>query len=273
MAKKKQEEPETPTQDTPEDKDLEYKDIKDKSLEQTVREDIESRTTSEEKEEPVEEEPTEEDPVEEKKEVDTGAIAEDVTKKAMDEIGKKLGFVKEDVKQAEDKGLVAPWEKEGRNPKDYNEVAEWGATVAEHKIKTQQEEAQKQQEEQQEAQKTRKEQLNSYWDEQLTEIRQSGKLPKVADPKDDNDPGKQAEADLFMQLTKYNQERVAQGKPQELNLKAFVAFNYKPKRQQPAGADLPIGGAGYTQSPAQEEGEFDYKDIHGKSIEDVVRGR
>jgi len=280
MAKKKQEKPEIPDNGDV-DKDIDYKkDIQDKSLEETVADELKEadKETPEEtpKETPKESEKEEKSDKEDKTpavEVDEKEIADKLKAEFMEDIRKKLGFDKKDEEKAKEEGLTPPWIKEKRNPKDYNEVAEWGATIAENKIKQQQEAQQQKQQQAVESQKARKQQLNEYWDEQLKELRELNKIPSVQDNTNPRDAGVSAEADLFTQLTDFNKKRIAEGKDQLLNLKEFAAYHYKPKREQPAGADAPVGGAGYVPPPTGGDEDFKYEDIHKKSLEDIISGK
>src|SRR3989304_2019544 len=57
-------------------------------------------------------------------EVDISAIEAEVTKKVSERIIKTLtGGSEEEIKGA--LGEQSPWAKEGRNPKDYDEIAQW----------------------------------------------------------------------------------------------------------------------------------------------------
>jgi hypothetical protein len=217
-------------------------------------------------EEPKEEEketpPTEEKPKEESA-PDPEKIAQDVKKEYADKILNAIGITPEEEKRAEEEGLVAPWVKEGRTPKSYEEVAEWGAEVAEYKRSQKEAEVQKEQEAQKKTLEETNKKWNEYWDSQLSDLRSQGKLPKIENADDPNDAGRIAQRGLFEEMYRLNQR---QGVHPVTSLKEVYYEHYQPKKQnQPPGADAPISG-GTKVIEAPQGGEFSYNDIQGKDF-------
>src|SRR3990167_8612564 len=136
-------------------------------------------------------------------EVNVAKIEEQVTKSVSERIVKSLlGGSEEEVANAT--GEQSPWAKEGRNPRDYDEIAEWTTQLAlkrQEEAKTQAEtEAKTQEEAQAKVQAERATSFNKYWDNQLNELFEGGKLPPITDEKNENDPGIVARKDLFTKM-------------------------------------------------------------------------
>jgi hypothetical protein len=266
MAKKQQEEAELETTTTPAE-ETPAVDETNPAIADFLGED----TPVKEEEEPKEETPpAEEAPKEEPKEEpapDPEKIAQEVQKEFADKILNAIGITPEEEKKAEEEGLVAPWVKEGRTPKSYEEVAEWGAEVAEHKRSLKEAEVQKQQEEQKKTQEETNKKWNDYWDSQIEDLRSQGKLPKIENADDPNDPGRVAQRDLFEQMYKLNQRPNAQPIS---SLKEVYYEHYQPRKQnQPPGADAPISG-GTKVVETLSGGEFSYADIAGKDFYELA---
>lgn len=227
-----------------------------------ITEDKVEEVVKDEEVKPVEEPTVEIDPDQLKEEVATKAKAE-----AVEAIEQKYNLTK---KEAES---VWEWEREGRNPKSYDELAENVTKVAlarlEEKMRLQAEEQKAKEEEQKNQLEEYNKQLNTIWDEQIYTLRATGKLPKVANPKDENDEGLKTQKDFWAQLHHYNQERNKEGKPIVTNLIEFYTIGYKPPRKEVAGADAPIIGATAEVPPTNSE-TFSYEDIHNKGFHDLL---
>lgn len=203
-------------------------------------------------------------------EVDISAIEAQVTKSVSEKIIKSLtGGSEEEVTGAT--GEQSPWAKEGRNPRDYDEIAEWTTQLAlkkqeEQKVKEQEENKVKE-EEASKLQTERAESFNKYWDGQLNELFEGGKLPPITDPKNENDPGVQARKDLFTKMVEVNEQRVKDGKEPIYSLKEIFYEHYN--NEEP-GMSAPVSaGRGAT---GQESGE-DYEYVGKKSFFDILLGR
>lgn len=208
--------------------------------------------------------------------VDPEAITEQATQRAeervLKRIGEALGLTKQEEQQAKDEGLVPPWEKEGRNPKSYKEVAEFSADLAEWKRQQgmKADEEAKAQAVEEEKQKT--EAWNRHWDEQLEDLTTSGKLPKVENKDDPQDPGIVARKALWQAMYDINQTRLKENKQALSSLKEVYYEHYKDPNAQLPGADAPVsmgrsgGGSGNTPS-------YTHDDIRNSSFEQILSGK
>lgn len=167
-----------------------------------------------------------------------------------------------------------PWVKRGEEtPKDYNELAEWNAEVAERKImaKLEEREADKQakieaekkaEEDKLKTDEERTKAFNDAIDEELTELYENNKLPKIVNKEDKEDPGIKARQALFQTMYDVNEKRKAEGKPLIFSINRIFNNYYKAPTAQPAGADAPIAGGRLKAASAKVEGEYSYNEIH-----------
>jgi len=204
-------------------------------------------------------------------------------KDVLDKIKSSFGMTDEEEKEMEDKGLVPPWEKEKRTPKTYREIAEFSAELAEHRRMKQEAEAKKQQDEMEKQRQANEKQLNEIWDEQLEELREAGKIPKIdpgvitkiktGKPLNDveaKDPGLTAQRELFSKMYEVAELKRKAGKPVSTNLKEIYYEHYQEtKKSQPAGADAPISGG--ASSINESDDDYSWKDIHSSSFHDIVK--
>jgi hypothetical protein len=231
----------------------------------------------------VEDKKTDEEAEEKFSKDDVEKTVAEAKKEVWDKIRSSAGMTDEEEKEMEDKGLIPPWEKEKRTPKTYREIAEFSAELAEHREKKRQDEAKKQQDEMEKQRQANEKQLNDIWDEQLEDLREAGKIPKI-DPGvigkikagkplsevEAKDPGLTAQRDLFNKMYEVAETRRKAGKPVSTNLKEIYYEHYQtPKKSQPAGADAPISG-GASQINESDD-DFTWKDIHGSSFHDIVK--
>lgn len=160
---------------------------------------------------------------------------------------------------------ISPWDREGRTPKDWNEVTEWASFQAMKKlnadIEADNQRAQSEAQAKADAEAQRLAAVNAQWDEEFDALRAAGKLPAMVDPNDQNDPGKQAQIALLQQMLTTNQERIAQGKQPVMSIAAFHNLYYKDPRQQPAGANAPVSLSRKSVSQP-DPNQYSYQDIH-----------
>ena len=117
------------------------------------------------------------------------------------------------------------------------------------------------------AQTERATSFNKYWDTQLNELFESGKIPPITDVKNENDSGVQARKDLFTKMVEVNEQRVKVGKEPIYSLKEIFYEHYS--NEEP-GMEAPVS-AGRGTVPA-ESGE-DYEYVGKKSFFDILRGK
>lgn len=228
------------------------------------------KEVSEKPKEEVKEEPKkteEEKPVE----IDTSEIKKEISQDVTDKIVQALTGGKKE----EDLSVKSPWAREGRNPRDWDEVAEWTKEQAKAELKAEREADDKLKNEQQAQleQKTQEsiKQWNEYWDSQTNDLRATGKLPAITNKDDENDPGVKAQRELFKQLKEVNEQRVTKGLPIITSVKEFFYEGYKAPNSQPSGADAPVSG-GKTATISGSEDEFAYEDVHqSKGFFDIFK--
>jgi hypothetical protein len=211
-------------------------------------------------------------------EKETTKIKQDIVKK----LSESFGLTEEEQVQAEEEGVEAPWVKEKRTPKSYEEVAEFASDLAEFKRQKAIKEQEKKKQIELDNQRKQNESINQLWDLQLGEMRESGLIPKIDEKvaekmkkgealsqEDLEDPGIKVQRELFDTMAQLAQERRAQKKPVVTNLKEVYYEHYRNKEaKQPAGADAPVSGARPSVTP--KEGDFTYADINNKSYYDIL---
>lgn len=218
------------------------------------------------KADPPEEKPTETivDPPkeEEKKEevtvppVDTEKLKEEMTKEITETIVERITGKKEE--NLEEK---SPWEKEGRDPKDWNEVVKWSTEQAKKAVQLELEEKEKALKEQEEKNKVNQEEYtkkaNEYWDNQINDLTTSGKVSK------------EELKDFWQQVLDVNTQLAEEGKPHIVSLTDFYLFHYKPKTKEVAGARAPVMGGKAKVTP-QEDDDDDYMTLHRTPMRNLI---
>jgi hypothetical protein len=233
--------------------------------------------------------------------VDTSKIIEQVTSSVSQSLEEKLNEqvkssvteVSETIKQSVRDEVVgnivstlsgktadentAPWVREGRNPKSYEEVADWSKTQALKEFQSiedkKQAAAKAAQEEAEKSQTQKTTELNQYWDEQLTSMVADQRLPAVADEiqekltknqpltdEDRKDPGIEARKRLFELGNEHK----------ETNLELVYFKYYLPEHQKSVpGANAPVIGNAKTTS--NTPGAYSYEELHGGSMFDLAK--
>lgn len=209
------------------------------------------------------------------------SVKNEFTQKILDAIGVSP-------KEAEDQDLMPPWEKEQRNPKNYGEIAEWSSQLAEKRLDLRRQEEQDRANE--EADKTEQNTksynsaLNSAWDEQLGEMRESGLIPQVDEAiaaklgsgkklneEERSDPGLSAQRRLFELMYKVSIDRQKEGKKPVTSLKEVYYEHFNKDTDQPVGADAPVSG-GEKVVTVGRSNEIDYlNDVKKKDFYQIMR--
>jgi hypothetical protein len=157
----------------------------------------------------------------------------------------------------EEKGETGYVEK-GWTPKDWNEVYSRVDEMVDKKAQAKIDSFAIEQKKAQEEKAKEDAAINTEFDRQLGELEKQGKIPKVANEADPNDPGKAARKELFQLGIQY----------ESTNLIKMSELRDKVKSIPPAGANAPVGSSsGTTEAPKN----VDYKDIHNKSFDALVR--
>ena len=242
--------------------------------EEEVKEEITSK-----EEEVVEETPEETTPEPQETKPEPQIDVEELKKETIretsqaivDKISKGLGLTQEEQDKSQAEGLVAPWEKEDRNPKSYKEVAEFSADLAEWKRQQAEVKSQEEAKQAEATQKQTNERWNKYWDEQVEDLINSGKLPKVEDKDNPNDPGVVAKKALYQKMWEVTQERVKGGKQPISSLKEIFYEHYEDPSAQPAGADAPVS-LGKKAVSGGDSKDYSYDEIHDQPFEKIIAG-
>lgn len=216
-----------------------------------------------------------ETPKEEPKAIDEDELTEKISKAVSDKVLKQMTGEDEKKKGDADQELVSPWTKEGRNPKDYDEIADWAMTKneilstrkAEESERQRQEQETQQKQVQEEQDKTQKQiqeeqakAFNQVIDDELDELYTNNKLPRIKNKDDAKDPGVIARKHLFQTMLDINNQRKEEGKPAIMSVSRIFHTYYKPPTTQPAGADAPIS-LGQGMAEAADPEDFSYADL------------
>lgn len=216
--------------------------------------------------------------------------AEEVVKKQEEEKQRELDRVKAEEAEKERQEALKPKftgvdEKGNAVPKSYEELAEESARVAEEKAltrlraeqdekdvkaKQEQEQQAQQTEQQKQAQKAAEDQLQAELDADLNDLYANNKLPKVVDPKDENDPGNKEFRNLFETAQKVNADRMAKGLAPIRSIKLIYYEHYKPL-EKPAGSAAPVFGAEPVLNNQPSEDKYIPARDRNKSISQLVR--
>lgn len=265
----------TTTEEIIEDPPKEYSDIHNK----TIREVVEDATTEPAEEKPpvVVKEAKPPEPEEETIEFDPEDFKKKTIAEAADTIIARISGTKDNPNE-KDKELLSPWQKEKRNPRDYDEIAEWAVQkaqiMADKRAKEAQDSSEKQKQAYAQSQKENADRINSFIDKELGELYEEGKLPKVKNKDDARDPGIMARQALFKTMLDVNQKLTSEGKPAEYSIYKIFTKYYKSPTRQPAGADAPISIGRSGQNDTDSDQQINYlKDIHKKSFYELLRGR
>jgi len=275
MAKKKVTttvEEEVVPEETPE---IDYKEVHDNDLK-----DIASNDTK--VEEPIVEDKKEDKPEEtpDTPAIDPEQIKADAVKEATDATTKKILDALSPETTSDEKTDIladAPWKAENRTP-SYDEALEFLANKVEANFEAKQqakvEEALQNEEDQKAAEQANLDNFNTYTDELLGDLYNSGKLPKIVNAEDENDAGVKARVALFQTMADVNTKRVQENKQPIYSIKEIFYEHYQSPTAQPAGADAPINGK-TSSATSTDDQQIDYRrDVAGpRTLLDIVRGR
>jgi hypothetical protein len=212
------------------------------------------------------------DDIRQEKEIIKKEAKEEAVQAAKDDLVKTL--------TGEPKEEQAPWEKEGRRPRDYKEVASWGKDQALKEMKSEQvekdEEAKKVSAANKKVESNKQKKYDEYWEKQLTELTEEGKIPAPGEDvqrkldkgqtltsEDKEDPGMRARAEIF--------EKARESK--ETNLRLVYFEHVKDKPESSAGATAPVLGASRASRPVEEKAGYSYEDVHNVPVDDILRGK
>lgn len=272
--------------------------------------DSKTQETEEEKKKKEEDEKAAKEAEEAKRKVEEEEAAKkrdaEIAKQAADEVLRKQ---EEEKKAAEEKAKAEEEakkreealkpkftgkDKDGKVvPKDYDELALESARIGKEQALKELEEKEaakaaadkKAQEDKEAAEKAQKErqvaieaELQKQMDADLTAMYAAGDMPKVKDPKDENDPGNKEFKHLLETAQKVNADLIAKGQKPIMSLQVIRYGKgedgkpyYTPLVTKPAGHDAPVLGS---ESPISHEAPDDKyvvsRDRH-KSVKQIMR--
>lgn len=206
-------------------------------------------------------------PVSPEPEIDIVALKESITNEVREDV---IGNIVSSLKP-EDDDDQPPWIKDGRlMPRDDKELSDHIADVVEKRQDKKQEGIDAQKKEQEDQQATYAQQLEQQIEQQVTELRDEGLIPKVEDKESKDDPGLQAEKELYAQMIGYNEGAAKEGKRQIYSAVEFYHTKYQDPDKQPAGADAPIGGVGTTRASSGSGTEMSYEELHNTPYGTII---
>ena len=223
------------------------------------------------KEEPKEEPVVETPPAPKAPEIDAAKLTEEVTGAVKETIKESLkGASPTETKNNEDAYALFEktiQDKEGRPP-TYKEALEFVKLNVKAELKAEQAEEEKKAQDAQQAvkdsEKAKLDSFNAFITQEINELTDSGRLPRIKNANDPKDPGNVALMALYQAMTDINQKRVAEGKPVIVSINKIFHEYYKPPETEVPGADAPVSVGRSAPSPEPEPGEYDYNDIHGR---------
>lgn len=243
--------------------------------------------------------PTVQEKVEEAREViDVDKLREEISDATAKKIVEQLA--PQDATKEEKKDLLAdaPWKKENRNPsweealtyvgKQASDLAaDKAAELASKKVMDQlnkevedEEKTKVETQKQQEMQTEQNRKLwDDYWNNQLVELEQAGRIQKVVNAMDKNDPGIKDRQKLFTALNERVKEAFETGKPANYSLhdtywtKIHQADGAAPAadgaKEEGANKNAPVAGAVRTSSGNNTQ-EFTHEEIKNSSWADLL---
>lgn len=110
------------------------------------------------------------------------------------------------------------------------------------------------------------------WRDQYSELAESGKVPKITDPNDKNDPGNQAKIRILTKLKQIIDDNAAKGVDYVPTLKEVFYENPNVLTiETTTGATVPISGGGRTIS--NPSSVMPYDKLRETDIEDMVKSK
>jgi len=125
-------------------------------------------------------------------------------------------------------------------------------------------------EQQKSQQKSIEDQLQKELDSDLRDLYSANKMPKISDPKNENDPGNKEFKNLFETAQRVNGERMAQGLSPIRSIKLIYYEHYKPLAPPP-GHDSPVFGNESTISSEPPADKYVVSRDRGKSMAQLVK--
>lgn len=188
----------------------------------------------------------------------SGKIRDEVSRGVIDRIGKALGLTKEEAE-----------EQLPTNPKDLAKFVQENAKKGTEELLSQREQAEREAQEAQQRTVTEGAQrFQQLWRGQYDELASSGRVPKIGNPNDKQDPGNLAKTRILTKLGQIIKENQSKGIDYVPTLKeVFYEFPDVLTTATTAGAEVPISGGGRV---ASVTGGLPHDQLRNTSIEDLV---
>lgn len=193
--------------------------------------------------------------------VDENAVTEKVTKTVIERIAEGFGITKK--------------EEVAKIPTDPEELAKFvqdNAKKATEQLLTEREQREKEAQEAQQKQITEGAQrFQTLWKSQYEELAATGRVPKITNPADKNDPGNVAKVKILTKLSEKLRENQANGVDYVPTLKEI--FYEHPDILSTAtttGATAPISGGGRAMATG---GGLTYDQLHNADTEDLIKAK
>lgn len=274
--------------DTGKTMDTIKKELKDEAIKEQETEKKEEFTPE------VETQKEEKPVVEEKKapeeKVDVKEVAREAAEKATEELKKEIDEIKgQNLNKKQEEEAIEEaktrWTKEGRNPKDYDEIVVEAEERAFNRMTKFYEEQEKKKEEAL-ANKTKEEREASEKAEtenktiiertqenlarEIKELEDGGYIPKVTDENNPDDEGNVVRRALFQKGIEINNQRIKSGEAPENSIAKVFFMHFKGASSQPAGADAPISGNRPAAIRKESEKPYIYQRDHNKTFRQII---
>ena len=204
-------------------------------------------------------------PVEEPKEPETPAFDPQAFKaELMNEITDLMKPQKEE-----------PAEEEHFQPDTWDDVLNKQKEIAEETLEEKETKRVQESQERERQQRVARETIDKEFDKQIKEAEEAGNLTPIKDPKDENDPGRQARKELFGLAIKFGTTNLS-GVAEELKIMHEQGLAFDPKanktiRVKPSGFGrmAPVGSSSTTTGTAPTVG-LSYDELHKSSLDALI---
>ena len=180
----------------------------------------------------------------------TGKVSQEVSKSVIEKIGEALGLTKK---------------QEDKLPTDAAELQKLVDQKLDEKFNQYKEQADKEDKEVETQRQTRINSTVQSWFTQYNQLAKLGKVPAMKEAKE-GDAGYDARKKLILAIGKMIEQNKSQGVDYTPSI-SDVLVAFPDVLKGPPGADLPISG---NTAVRENEAILDYKDLHGKSFEEIV---
>src|SRR3990167_6862407 len=189
-----------------------------------------------------------------------GSVTDKVSKTLLEKIGGALGLTKDEE------------EKLPTDPKELQKFVQDNAKRIVQETLTEREVQEQMQSEERQKQVTEGAQrFQSLWKSQYEELATQGRVPKIQNPNDANDPGNVAKVRLLTKIKEIIDENQKKGVDYVPTLKEVYYENPDVLRSETtAGAHTPISGGGRSTTP---NNGLTYEQLHKNDFDDIVRNK